>query len=493
MAVHKVVVLGGGSAGFMAAVALKAKLPALDVLVIRSRDIGIIGVGEGSTLALTRFLHEYIKVGLRRFHEVARPTWKMGLNFIWGPRPSFHYTFGPGMEARYPDMPKARGFYCDADDQYADLYSAMMTHDRVFERAGAGPKLHDAFSYHFENERYVQFLEGYATAQGIRTLDDTVLEVRQDEQGVAGLLLKSGATESADLYVDCSGFASVLLGKALGEPFIPFKSSLFCDRAVAGGWDRSAGEPIKPYTTCETMDAGWCWQIEHIDRIIRGYVYASDFISDEAAEQEFRAKNPQVTKTRVVKFTSGRYERCWVKNVVAIGNASGFVEPLEATALGVIAMQARLLADSLVDADREPRPTQAANFNDFHARNWDAIRGFIAVHYKFNTRLDTPFWQACRADTELGRAAPIVDYYLENGPTAMWQPTLFDEFDQFKMAGYASMLVGMRVPYRRTYVPAEADLRNWESKRRRFKEAALKSMTVREALDVVESPKWKWA
>src|SRR4051794_4012552 len=182
--VNKVVVLGGGSAGFMAAIALKAKLPALDVLVIRSKDIGIIGVGEGSTVALTRFLHEYLKVGLKRFHEVARPTWKMGLHFIWGPRPHFHYTFGPGMEARYPDMPKARGFYCDADDQYADLYSAMMTHDRVFERAGAGPRLHDAFSYHFENERYVQFLEGYAVALGVRTLDDTVVEVRQDEQGV---------------------------------------------------------------------------------------------------------------------------------------------------------------------------------------------------------------------------------------------------------------------------------------------------------------------
>jgi tryptophan halogenase len=492
MAVNKVIVLGGGSAGFMAAIALKAKAPALDVLVIRSKDIGIIGVGEGSTVALTRFLHDYLKVGLKRFHEVAQPTWKLGLDFIWGPRKHFHYPFGPGMEAKYDDLPKSKGFYCDADDEYADLYSAMMTHDRVFERAGSGPKFHDAISYHFENEKYVQFLEGYAVALGVRTLDDTVLEVRQAEAGVAGLMLKSGAEESADLYVDASGFGSVLLGKTLGEPFIPFRSSLFCDRAVAGGWDRSADEPIKPYTTCETMDSGWCWQIEHIGRIIRGYVYASDFISDEAAEREFRAKNPKVVKTRVVRFVSGRYQRCWVKNVVAIGNASGFVEPLEATALGVIAMQSRLLADTLVDSDCQPRPTQAANFNDFHARNWDSIRGFIAIHYKYNTRLDTPFWRAARADTELGRAAPIMEYYHENGPSSLWQPTLFDDFDQFKLGGYASMLVGMRVPYRRTHAPTDAELRTWEGKRRRFKEAALRAMTVREALDAIASPRWRW-
>jgi tryptophan halogenase len=492
-AINKVIVLGGGSAGFMAAVALKAKVPGLDVLVIRSKDIGIIGVGEGSTVALTRFLHEYLKVGPKRFHEVAQPTWKMGLRFLWGPRPEFHYTFGPGMEARYPDLPKNKGYYCDADAAYADLYTAMMQHDRVFERTpDGGIRFHDAFSYHFENEKYVQFLEGYAAALGVRTLDDTVVEVRQDAGGVAGLVLKSGVTESAGLYVDASGFASVLLGKALGEPFIPFKSSLFCDRAVAGGWDRGADEPIKPYTTCETMDSGWCWQIEHIGRVIRGYVYASDFISDDEAEREFRAKNPKVVKTRVVKFVSGRYARCWVKNVIAVGNASGFVEPLEATALGVIAMQSRLLADTLVDCDGQLRPTQAMNFNDYHARNWDSIRGFIAVHYKFNTRLDTPFWRACRADTELGRAEPIVEYYRENGPSFQWQPTQFDEFDQFKMGGYASMLVGMRVPYRRTYAPSDADLQTWEAKRRRFKEQALRSMTVREALDVIGSPQWRW-
>ncbi len=494
--VKKVIVLGGGSAGFMAAIALRAKVPGLDVLVIRSKDIGVIGVGEGSTVALTRFLHDYLKVGPKRFHEVAQPTWKLGLKFLWGRRPYFNYTFGPGLEARYPDLPKPTGYYCDGDAEYTDPQSALMTHDRVFEREpGGAPAIRNAaFSYHFENEKFVQFLEGYAVAQGVRTLDDTVLEVRQDETGVAGLVLKSGAVESGDLYVDSSGFVSLLLGKAMGEPFLSFKSSLFCDRAVVGGWARGPGdEVIKPYTTCETMNAGWAWQIEHIGRVNRGYVYASDFVSDDEARAEFLAKNPKVTETRVVRFVCGRYRRCWVKNVVAIGNASGFVEPLEATALGVIAMQSRLLADTLVDGDGRPRRSQVNQYNAYHERNWDSIRAFIAVHYKFNTRLDTPFWRACRADTDLGaRAEAVVDYYRECGPSPLCQPTLFDEFDQFKMAGYATMLVGMEVPFERTHQPTNAELRTWAARRHRNREAALRAVPVREALDVIHSPRWKW-
>ena len=216
-------------------------------------------------------------------------------------------------------------------------------------------------------------------------------------------MLASGPTVAADLYVDCSGFASALLAKTLGEPFVSYKSSLFCDRAVVGGWER-ADEPIKPYTTCETMNAGWCWQIEHEMRINRGYVYGSDFISDTDAEAEFRAANPRIASTRIVKFVSGRYQRCWVKNVVAIGNSSGFVEPLEATALGVIGVYSSLLADMLVNCDREIRPCQVAHFNRYHARYWDGIRDFLAVHYRFNDRLRTPFWEHCLRHTELAGA-----------------------------------------------------------------------------------------
>jgi tryptophan 7-halogenase len=265
-----------------------------------------------------------------------------------------------------------------------------------------------------------------------------------------------------------------------------------------GGWDRKdSPEPqdqvIKPYTTCETMDAGWAWQIEHECRINRGYVYSPEFISDEEAEREFRAKNPRVGPTRVVRFVSGRYQRAWVGNVVAVGNASGFVEPLEATALGVIAQQSRLLADTLLLSDREPRATQAAMFNRFHQRAWDAIRGFLAVHYKFNTRQDTPFWRHCRAETDLAGASEVAEYYAENGPDGFWGPTLLDNpHDPFTISGYITMLTGMKVPYRRTYHPTDRELALLEQRRRKFRDIALRAMTVREALAAIRSPRWKW-
>jgi tryptophan halogenase len=497
--IENIIVLGGGSAGFMAALALKVRLPHLRVTVIRSKDIGIIGVGEGSTVGLAVFLHEHLRIAQKKFFDVAQPTWKLGLRFIWGPRPYFNYTFATGPEARIDTLPKPIGVYCDADLEYADSFSALMTLDKAFPRTNGLPDFRVPHSYHFENEKYVRFLEGYAAALGIEILEDTVEHVKQDDRGVAGLALRSGREVSGDLYVDSSGFISLLLGKTLGEPFVSFKDSLFCDRAVVGGWDRKgspdpADQVIKPYTTCETMPSGWAWQIEHEHRINRGYVYCSSFISDAEAEQEFRASNPKVGPTRVVRFVTGRYERAWVKNVVAIGNATGFVEPLEATALGVIAMQSRLLADSLADTDRRPRPTTAAEYNDHHARSWDSIRAFIAVHYKYNNRLDTPFWRHCREHTDLTpQGERVVNVYREHGPTPFWEPTLFDPFDPFKMIGYIALLQGQKVPYQRTYTPSDKELKICDAQRQKYKEAAQRALTVKEALAAIRSPSWRWS
>src|SRR5256885_16427066 len=175
--INQVLVLGGGSAGFMAALALKVKLPALRVTVVRSKDVGIIGVGEGSTIQLTRFLHEYVGVGQKKFHDLAQPTWKLGLKFLrWGPRPFFFYTFGSAQpDARLPGLPRSVGFYCDVDNDDGmvyDRFGALMAHDRVFERAGGGgPAIHSVVAYHFENERFVCFLEEYAAAIGVRIVD----------------------------------------------------------------------------------------------------------------------------------------------------------------------------------------------------------------------------------------------------------------------------------------------------------------------------------
>ena len=492
--VRDVIVLGGGSAGFMAALTLKAKLPELSVRVIHSSDLGIIGVGEGSTVVLTRFLHQYLRVSPARFFEVAQPTWKLGLKFIWGPRESFHYTFGPGPASYAPGLARPVGYFCDADMTHQDLHSAFMARDKVFERSPRGsPVVQPNVAYHFENVKFVGFLHDAAKAAGVAVQDEKVVDVAMGEQGVRSLKLASGQEATADLFVDASGFVSALLGKALAEPFISYAPSLFNDRAVVGGWDREAGDPIRPYTTCQTMNSGWCWQIEHERRVNRGYVYCSAFISDDEAEREFRAACPRVTgPTRVVQFVSGRYKRNWVKNVVAIGNASGFVEPLEATALGVIAMQCRLLADCLIESRRRPNDPIRHCVNDYHHRNWDAVRRFLAVHYRFNTRLDTPYWNHCRADTDLAGAEEVVDFYRCNGPSLLASDILLDKFDQFGLAGHYAMLLGQRVPHDAPHQPTDAERAAWAQRAARMDQAAHNSLSVAEALAAVRAPGWKW-
>jgi len=465
----------------------------LPVTVLRSPDIGIIGVGEGTTPDFLKHHHGYLKLDIGEFFRLAEPIWKLGIRFIWGRRPYFDYVFGFQLDRRYDLLPKGTGFYCDEDPfDYVGIVSGLMTHNAVYLRHKNGlPILHADHAYHIENEKFVAYLETVAARLGVAVRDDTVVEVQQNDAGIAGLRLASGATATADLYVDSSGFASVLLGKALQEPFVSFRPSLFCDRAVVGGWRRH-NEPIQPYTTSETMNAGWCWRIDHETRINRGYVYSGDFVADADAEAEFRAKNPKVGPTRIVKFKSGRHERGWVKNVVAIGNASGFVEPLEATSLAAICHQVTSVAATLGDCECCLRPTLLKEFNKRHVREWDTIRQFLAIHYKFNTRLETPFWKACQADVDLGGAADIVAYYRDNGPSVAWRITLLGPGDQFKMEGYLSMLVGQQVPYERTYTPDERDKATWQLIRQDVKNRVAHAFSVPEALRLVRHPDFKW-
>jgi len=492
--INRIVILGGGSAGFLAALGLKTKLRNVEVRVVRSKDIGIIGVGEGSTPGLTRFFHDYLRVDSKKFFEVAHPTWKLGLRFIWGPRPYFHYGFSIGQLTLVPPgLTRMKASYCWDEMEYEDPLSSLMSQNRVFQKTPDGrPLLHPAVAYHLENEKFVKFLEEYALSLGVVIVDETVAEVEQNDSGITGLRFQSGQRETADLYVDASGFGSLLLGKTLGEPFVSYSNTLFCDRAVIGGWDRKDPEDmvIKPFTTCETMNTGWAWQIEHEHRINRGYVFSSAMISDEDAEKEFRAKNPKVGPSRVVRFISGRYRNSWVKNVVAVGNAAGFVEPLEATALGAIASQVMLLTDTLKESGCEPSPSAVRVFNRNRGRNWDDIRDFLAIHYKFNTRLDTPFWRHCHQATDLGTATECVDFFQQNGPS-VWLEENLERGNQFGSAGYLALLMGQKVGCRMQR-PSDGELRIWNGERQKYKTMATQGYTVREALAAIRSPKWRW-
>jgi tryptophan halogenase len=449
-------------------------------------------VGEGSTFTMPNYLHGYLGIDPTLFHREVHPTYKLGIRFLWGPRPEFYYSFTSQLDTRYSQLPKANGFYCDEDFLYADLTGALMAHNRVFERqSDGGPLVQTNVAYHLENEHFVAFLEKAAADAGIEIVDDTVQQVEQDDRGITALRMESGNSLSADLYVDCSGFRGELIGKHFEEPFIDYTPSLFCDRAVIGGWERT-DEPLKPYTTSETMNGGWCWQIEHDHFINRGYVYSSNFISDDEAERELREKNPKVGQTRIVKFSSGRYRNTWVKNAVALGNSSGFVEPLEATALAIIIDHAAALVRTLVDSDMQIRPVQREYFNKYNAFNWDCIRRFLAMHYNFNTRIDNDFWRACRNDLDLADAAPIVEFYKENGPSLLWARSVIGATDPFGWEGYLAMLVGQKVPYAHKHKPSEQEQQVWSGIKQQLKTRALAAMPQEEALSIIRSDNWGW-
>jgi tryptophan halogenase len=217
-------------------------------------------------------------------------------------------------------------------------------------------------------------------------------------------------------------------------------------------------------------------------------VYSSRFISDEEALAEFRRKNPKIAnEPRVVKFRSGRYARPWVGNVVAIGNSMGFVEPLEATAIQVICVECSTLADTLVDSLQEPTQTLKDLYNTYNVRQWDDIRDFLAVHYAFNTRLDTPFWRACREETDLGGAVAMVQYYKENGPSVLPEPVLFDPNNSFGLEGYLAMLVGMGVPHGKPWKVSDPEKKIWRERLAAFGQHAQRGFSVKEVLGMIRA------
>ena len=492
--IQSILIVGSGSAGLIAAITVKRKLVGVAVRVVRSPEIGVIGVGEGTTPNFPGHLFGFLGIRQSYFFAKAQPTWKLGIRFLWGPRDCFDYSFEPQFDNITGDVPPRQGYFCDGEFRCCNRHSALMAHDKAFVRGpGGDPEFQPWSAFHIENRKLVDTLEAVAREVGVEIIDGTVRGTERGPAGIAAVLLDDGRRLDADFFIDASSFRSELLGRTLEEPFESFGNSLFCDRAVVGGWER-AEEPILPYTTAETMDSGWAWRIDHEHHINRGYVYSSDAISDDAAAAEFLRKNPKAPASpRVVKFRSGRLRRAWVDNVVAIGNSGGFVEPLEATALMVVCSTSKMLVGLLNEASLEPTPGIRKLYNDIVAATWDDIRDFLALHYRLNTRLDTPFWRHCREDTDVSGLAPLLEFYEENGPTALGRELLRSSRNDFGIEGHLAMLVGNRAPYRRRLAISDAERAAWNARRAQFAAQAKAGMGVKEALAVIRSPLWRWS
>jgi len=234
-------------------------------------------------------------------------------------------------------------------------------------------------------------------------VDATIAEVVRAADGrrVDELVADDGRRFRCDLWLDCSGFRSLLLGDALGSPFVPFADSLFTDRALVAGTPRDGDAPLPPYTFADTWDAGWCWSIPQRGELHHGYVYASRFLADDAAAAEMARRLP------------GRH--FVLGNVAALGNAYGFVEPLESTALHLLVRQIGLLVRAL-PWHPEEADGRLALLNAKVAGWWDYLAWFLALHFRFNRRLDSPFWRACRAGADVSAWGGLLETFRRRGP-----------------------------------------------------------------------------
>lgn len=414
-AIRSVGIIGGGTAGYLTALTLRAQRPWLDVTLVESRGIPIIGVGEATVPSMVPFLHDDLAVDAEELYRHVAPTWKLGIRFDWGPRPD---GFMAPFDWHSDSIGVLGSLATQGDTMAFTLQSLLMAADKapVFEGHDGRPvSLMPSlpFAYHLDNARFVRFLTDLAASRGVKHVDATIDDVAlSSEDWVDHLRTTNGQKLQFDLYVDCTGFRSLLLGKALGSPFTSYADSLATDRAVTGVLPHDGR--IKPYTSAITMDGGWTWNIPTRSEDHVGYVHSSGFTSESQAVDELQRRFPEVDNLKTVRFRVGRHEEIWKGNVFAIGNAYAFVEPLESSGLMMITLEALTLAASMPASWSEPAPRLVVN--ETLRQRWDAIRWFLAIHYRFNGQRDTPFWKWSRAETDVSGLEPLLEVYRAGAP-----------------------------------------------------------------------------
>ena len=405
------VVLGGGSAGWMTACLFHHRWGARGgkVTVVESPAIGIIGVGEGSTPQLKAFF-DLLGIEESEWMAACDATYKLGIRFtgwseVAGHASYFHPFPGPvdlhtepgfvqncALRRRGADVPAL------PDDWYL---AAFLAEGRKAPHPASHFPFAPSYGYHFDSHKLGGFLRDWATARGVVHRALTVADVALTEGGdLAALLCEDGERVEGDLFVDCSGFAGLLCQQKLGVPFRSFSDNLFADRAVV--MPTPHGGPIKPQTEAIAMKAGWRWSIPLTTRVGNGYVYSSQFLSDEDAEAELRAAIAVPDgegEARFLKMKVGRIENSWSRNCLATGLSQGFIEPLEATALHIVIHTAMDFANALEAGGFTAQHRDT--FNRRIAERYDGIRDYIVAHYRMNRRTDSDFWRRNAANEAL--------------------------------------------------------------------------------------------
>ncbi|QLH76990.1 FAD-dependent oxidoreductase [Halosimplex rubrum] len=428
--IEDVTVVGGGDSGLLAALALARTNPGLDVSVVDDFDRPIPKVGKSTFLAIQQILHDSLGIDEQRFVEAVKPVWKASVYFRdWCGCEPFHYPFDqrrkfPNPEER--DTGEAYYFYyaelADSDDHLSkcEQLVAQGKSPWYFEPREGGARKYENVAYHLDTERFNAFLRELCLDRGISLVDDEIVTVDTDGDRIRRLRGRDGAYE-ADLYVDASGFSRALRSEQ-DATFREFDLPLDAALNARSGIDLSE---VVPATVIDTGEAGWFWQIDTYDSRDRGYVYASEYLSEREAREEFLDHCEGIDAEDVVnyEFSSGYHERAWIENCVAVGNAAGFVEPLQSTGLTANAKASVTLATLLSGHGGVATDAVRERYNAWVERTWESVYDFVSVHYAFADG-DTQFWESVR-DLEL---SPRVDVLLEdfdrNGFDAHVDPTM---------------------------------------------------------------------
>lgn len=433
--IGRVVIVGGGTAGWMCAATLGRMLNMHQVAVtlIESDDIGTVGVGE-ATIPSLQDLNKLLGIDEVDFVRKTRGTFKLGIEFTgWGGLGERYIhpfgTFGRDRpEVRFHQMwLKLQAMSADAGDISDYNLSLVAARLNRFSPASKGGLLSTLrHAYHFDASLYARYLRQYAEAKGVGRLEGMITGVKQRDDGfVSGVVLKDGRAVDGDLFIDCSGFRGLLIEDTLKAGYVDWSRWLPCDRAIAMPCE-SAG-PLLPYTRAMADDAGWRWRIPLQHRMGNGYVYSSTHLDDEAARLRLSAtvEGRPLAEPRLLKFTAGHRRRLWEKNVVAIGLSGGFIEPLESTSIHLIQMSiARLL---LLFPDKRFEPALIEEFNRSSVLEYEQIRDFIILHYKATRRDDTAFWRRCR-DMEIPDSLQQkLDLFRAGGRIVRYKDELFSE------------------------------------------------------------------
>lgn len=402
----RVVIVGGGTAGWMTAAALATLARgAASVRLVESADIGIVGVGEATLPHLRAFVTR-LGIDEAAFMAATNATFKLGIEFrdFGTIGDSYIHPFGgfgrplDGVGFHHFWLRRHHAGAAPPIGDYSTAVTAAAAHR--FMRPGSDPQdLASAYgyAYQFDATRFAPFLRDHAETRGVIRTEGLVTAVERDPGtgDVSAIILADGERIEGDLFIDCSGFRALLIDGAMNEAWEDWSHWLPCDRAVAAPCASPDGG-IEPFTRAIAMPAGWRWRIPLTHRVGNGYVYASAYLSEDAATDALVAamENPPLAEPRHLRFRAGRRRRSWVGNVVSIGLASGFLEPLESTSIYLVQMAITQLiehfpAACVADADRD-------GFNALVDLEYDRIRDFLILHYHATTRDDSPFWDHVR-------------------------------------------------------------------------------------------------